>query len=137
MQPVGRVENAAAPLCYLGIAETANLVDKFLLTTAGIYNVRVGIAPRRKHGTALGVDDFHAGEAWTSRHGSVICNPAALHRQISVGDGVQLRHLLALQTSFPFVSDTGKESYVCYDLFHDSIASFSTLPLSVRKGEAG
>ena len=58
MQPVGRVEDAAAPTGYLGVAQSADLVDELALAAVGIDEVGVRVAERREYGTVLCVYNY-------------------------------------------------------------------------------
>ena len=57
VQTVGRIQYAAAPPRYLRVAQTADLVDKFLFAAVGINQMGMAVAKRRHHRSALGVDN--------------------------------------------------------------------------------
>ena len=94
----GGVEDAAATLGDLLVAEAADLVDELMLAGVGIDDVGVGVAEGGEEQPAGGVD--HAGStgvlACQLAHGSELFDDAVLNDEVGVLDGFQLGHFLAL-----------------------------------------
>ncbi len=58
VQAVGRIEYAAAAPGDLLVAQTVDLVEELLLAAAGIDDMRMRVAERRKEHAAAGIDRF-------------------------------------------------------------------------------
>ena len=122
VQQVGRVEYAAAPAGYLGIAQAANLVDKLALTAACIHHVGMWVAPRRQHHASAGVD-HNVGPQTLRRHvvhAAEGCKASVVSKQPGIVERVQPGHLASAKPQLAAYACTDKRGYVLNEQAHCS-----------------
>ena len=93
VQAVGRVQDAPTPLGNLGIAETAYLIDKLAFAAAGVDQVCMRVAERRKHSTAASIDDhLHLGRNGIVGHRAIVADAAVIEHQPGIRHRVVFGH---------------------------------------------
>ena len=120
VQSVGRVQDASAAPRNLFVAQTANLIDKLALATAGIDNVGVAVAKRREHESALSIDSI-AIDRRNIIHRSEILDSPVFHEKPGVVNRVQLAHFASGEKWLLVVSDTNERPYIDNNFGHNSI----------------
>ena len=91
-EPVGGVENAAAPAGDLLVAQAVDLVQKLLFAAAGIDQMGVRIAERREERPSLGIHRFVGLDRSELRHRSEGRDAPLFGQQPCVGQFGQLGH---------------------------------------------
>ena len=123
MQAVGTVQDASAATGYLGIAEPLNFVDELVLTALGIDEVGVGVAERRQHQPATGIDDATVGGEGRGIVGRTpVLEASVFDEQPRIFFLFQMAHLLTAETWLaPRVGDERPD--ILYEqLFHCTIS---------------
>ena len=105
VESVGRIEDSTTPTRNFGVTQTANLIDKLALATACIDNVRVAVAERRKHVSALSIDHFTLYRRYRI-HLSKRLYSSVIDEHPSVVNRLQLGHFTTSQKQFFIVAHT-------------------------------